>query len=44
MNITDFNIQNATIQAMPVSADHVCRVTSVRPKNPVVSHPYIKAE
>lgn len=32
-----------TIKAHPVPADNVCKVTSVRPKNPIVSHPYIKA-
>jgi len=42
-NFFSNNEFDETIKARPVPADNVCRVTSVRPKNPIVSHPYIKA-
>lgn len=30
-----------SINARPISTGHKCKVTSVRPKNPVFSHPFI---
>lgn len=32
------------IEARPVPKGHVCKVTSLRPTNPIVSHPYIQSK